>query len=288
MGRVRRISCGMRNLSATRGPDRLIARIAARQHGVISRRQLVDAGLTKFAIHRRAQAGRLHRIHRGVYAVGHPGLSPEGKWMAAVLACGEGALLSHRAAGALWQLLPPPSQIDVTVSGHAGRERRDGFVVHRSKTLGPADSTIRDRIRVTSPRRTLADLRAVLPKEEFNEAVRKAELRRLPVGPLAESDRARTRLESRFLSLCRRHRLPAPEVNVQIGADEVDFLWWNRRLIVEVDGWETHRTRAAFESDRARDARLAVLGYSVLRFTWRQVTEEPGKVAATARALLAD
>jgi very-short-patch-repair endonuclease len=206
--------------------------------------------------------------------------------MAAVLACGPGAVLSHRAAGALWQLLPPPSQIDVTVPGHAGRKRRDGFVVHRSRTLDASDCTFRDRIPVTTPARTVADLRNVLSREDFAEAVRKAELKRLPVSPPTESDRARTKLESRFLSLCRRHRLPEPEVNAPIDSYEVDFLWRDRRLVVEVDGWESHRTRSAFESDRARDARLAVLGFNVVRFTWRQVTEDGAAVAGTVRTLL--
>jgi very-short-patch-repair endonuclease len=228
----------------------------------------------------------MHRIHRGVYAVGHTGLSAEGRWMAAVLACGPGAVLSHRAAGALWQLLPPPSQIDVTVPGHAGRKRRDGFVVHRSRTLDASDCTFRDRIPVTTPARTVADLRNVLSREDFAEAVRKAELKRLPVSPPTESDRARTKLESRFLSLCRRHRLPEPEVNAPTDSYEVDFLWRDRRLVVEVDGWESHRTRSAFESDRARDARLAVLGFNVVRFTWRQVAEDGAAVAGTVRTLL--
>jgi very-short-patch-repair endonuclease len=276
----------VRRKSATASPDRLIARIAARQHGVISLAQLIGTELSDSTIRRRVKASRLHRIHRGVYAVGHRGLSNEGWWMAAVLACGEGAVLSHWAAGALWQLLPPPSQIDVTVPGNGGRKRRNGFVVHRSRTLRTEDRLIREGIPVTTPARTLADLRAVLPREEFNEAVRKAELRRLAVGPVLEGDRTRTKLETRFLALCRRHRLPEPEVNIQIGPDEVDFLWPVERLVVEVDGWDTHRTRAAFESDRARDARLSVLGYRVIRFTWRQVTGEPRAVAATARRLL--
>src|SRR5215208_6218146 len=148
----------MREESAIPRADRAIARLAARQHGVVSFHQLICAGIDRNGIWRRVKAGRLHRIHRGVYAVGHPGLSKEGWWMAAVLAAGKGAVLSHRAAGALWQLLPPPSRIDVTVPGHGGRKPRDGFVLHRSKTLRVAECTIRDRIPVTTPARTLADL----------------------------------------------------------------------------------------------------------------------------------
>ena len=189
MGPSWRLIVGMRRESASGDPDRLIARIAAGQHGAVTFQQLMGTGLSDGAIRRRLRAGRLHRLHRGVYAVGHPGLSKEGWWMAAVLGAGEGAVLSHRAAGALWQLLPPASQIHVTVPGYAGRERRNGFVLHRSGTLRSEDCTIRDRIPVTTPERTLADLRRILPRGEFNEAVRKAELRRYPVDVGLPSDR---------------------------------------------------------------------------------------------------
>ena len=135
--------------------DTRIARVAARQHGVVAADQLYMAGLTPQMVKTRVRNGRLHRIHRGVYAVGHPGLSREGSWMAAVLACGKGAVLSHRAAGALWRITTAPEVIDVTVPGNAGRGHRDGIRIHRSSTLAPGDCTARDSIPVTKPARTL-------------------------------------------------------------------------------------------------------------------------------------
>jgi very-short-patch-repair endonuclease len=145
---------------------------------------------------------------------------------------------------------------------------------------------LRDGIPVTTPARTLADLRPLLSAAQFSAALREAEFLRLPVEDRIESDRARTDLEQAMLALCRRHRLPHPEVKVKIDRFEVDFLWRDRRLVVEVDGWESHRTRSAFEEDRARDVRLAVRGYEVVRFTWRQVTEDARAVAQTIRLLL--
>jgi very-short-patch-repair endonuclease len=132
----------------------------------------------------------------------------------------------------------------------------------------------------------LDDLRRVLSAKEFAAALREAEFLRLPIGDRFAPDRTRTELESRLLSLCRRHRLPKPEVNARLERFVVDFLWREQRLIVEADGWESHRTRSAFEADRARDARLKVLGYEVLRFTWRQITSHPRGVARAIRALL--
>jgi very-short-patch-repair endonuclease len=266
--------------------DAVAARVAARQHGVITLRQLGAAGFTSRMVETRVRRGTLHRIHRGVYAVGHPGLSGEGSWMAAVLACGKGAVLSHRAAGALWRITTAPEVIDVTVPGNAGRGHRDGIRIHRSSTLALGDCTARDAIPVTKPARTLEDLRRTLPPRDFAAALREAEFLRLPIGDNFEPDHTRTELESRFLALCRRYRLPKPEVNVRVGRFKVDFLWRDQRLVVEVDGWESHRTRSAFEDDRARDARLKLLGYTVIRFTWRQLTDDPGGVAATVRALL--
>lgn len=243
--------------------------MAARQHGVVTRRQLLTVGVLPSGISDRVDAGRLHRIHRGVYAVGHPRLSNEGLWLAAVLACGETALLSHRSAAELWRIMPterrqPGGQaasdgpVDVTVAGDGGRMQRRGIRVHRSITLSVADSTTRAAIPVTNPARTLQDLRSVLPSQQLARALREAEYLALPIGKVFEPDRTRTDLEGRFLALARRHRLPQPEVNVQIDRYVVDFLWRAQRLIVEVDGWQAHRMRLAFEEDRARDARLKI------------------------------
>jgi very-short-patch-repair endonuclease len=295
----------MPNKSANRARDAAIARVAARQHGVITRRQLLAVGLFPSGISDRVKAGRLHRIHRGVYAVGHYRLSNEGRWIAAVLACGEDAVLSHRSAGQLWGILRPRGRrlsmadsrgeglpIDVTVPGNGGRKRHRGISVHRSSTLTTAACTLHDGIPVTTPARTLADLRHVLSPARFASALREAEFLRLPVGDGAgrsgsTHQRTRTELEAMFMALVRRHRLPRPEVNVRVDRYEVDFLWRPQQLIVEVDGWESHGTRSAFEEDRARDARLTSFGYAVLRFTWHQVDEEPRVVARTIRTVLA-
>jgi very-short-patch-repair endonuclease len=132
----------------------------------------------------------------------------------------------------------------------------------------------------------LEDLRRVLPSKHFARALREAEFLGLPIGDGFKPDRTRTDLEAMFLTVARRHRLPQPEVNVRVDRFVVDFLWRPQRLIVEVDGWESHRTRSAFEEDRARDARLKLLGFEVLRFTWRQIEDEAAGVARTVRGLL--
>jgi very-short-patch-repair endonuclease len=285
----------MRSKGDNRARDAMIARLAANQHGVMTTAQLMKAGLSTGRISERAAAGRLHRIHRGVYAVGYPRLSNEGTWMAAVLACGDRAVLSHRTAAELWGMRRARRQsgargqvgpIDVTIPGTAGRKTRERIALHRSSTLVASDCTRRDGIPVTTPARTLTDLRAVISPPELAAAWREAEFLRLPIDEAPAGDRARTDLEAVFLALCRRHRLPRPAVNAGVDRYEVDFLWASCRLIVEVDGWESHRTRSAFEVDRARDARLAVLGYEVVRFTWRQVTADAAGVAKTIRALV--
>jgi very-short-patch-repair endonuclease len=276
----------MSNKSANPSVEAAIARLASRQHGVVSLAQLTAAGLHRSAVVRRTRKGLLHRIHRGVYAVGHAGLSNEGRWMAAVLASGDGAVLSHRSAAALWTIAPLPSVIEVMVPGDAGRRPRNGIRIHRSLTLLPSQTTRRAGIPVTKPSRTLEDLKRALPSDQFAAVLRQAEFLRLPIGEELEPDHTRSELESRFLALCRRHRLPKPEVNVRVGPFLVDFLWRSRRLVVELDGFGTHGTRSAFEADRARDIRLKLMGHDVVRFTWRQIVDGASAVAATLRTLL--
>lgn len=270
-------------------PDQAVAQIAARQHGVVAFQQLIAAGLDPSGIWRRVGAGRLHRIHRGVYAVGHRNLSHQGWWMAAVLACGEGALLSHRSAAMNWGLIRPcTGTVDVTVPTSAGRGRRKGIRIHRSTSLTREEATIRQRIPTTTPARTVLDLRRVLDREELQAAIAQAEIARLPIGRLPNflHEPTRSKLERRFLRLCRRYGLPQPEVNVKVGPYEVDFLWRDHRLIVETDGWETDRTRAAFELDRLRDAELKARGYEVVRFTYWRVVDDPDEVARVIGHLL--
>ena len=210
--------------------------------------------------------------------------------MAAVLALGEGAVVSHQSAASLWGFLPPrDGPIHVTVSGDNGRDRRLGIAVHRSHSLIAGVSTQRNGIAVTKPKRTLRDLHATSSLPVFRAAVRRAlDLRLISNDDLRDPDHlTRSELERHFLALCRRHRLPQPEVNVRLGPYEVDFFWRAEQLIVETDGYRHHGNRAAFESDRARDAYLQGQGFRVLRFTYRQLRDEPRDAAASLRALLA-
>ena len=274
-----------------------------RQHGVVSITQLRSCGLTKSSVSRRVAAGRLHQIYRGVYAVGHRGLNHRGRWTAAVLACGEGAVLSHAAAAALWGLLRPmDGPIDVSVPSQGGRERRSGIRIHRCTSLAldaEADSsriaggtrlrapvTVRHRIPVTTVQRTIDDLRGVVPPRLVRRARRQAELMGWRLEG-AEGRRTRSELEDEFLSLYRRFGLPLPETNAKVGRWEVDFLWREERVVVETDSFAYHRGSVAFEDDHARDLDLRGAGFTVLRFTERQLEEEPERVMVdVARALV--
>jgi very-short-patch-repair endonuclease len=278
----------MREESAN--PDREIANLATRQHGVVSSAQLEKAGIDKDGVTRRLRAGRLHRVHRAVYAVGHTKLTFEGRCMAALLAIGDGAVVSHYTAAALWGMLrPTDGPIHITLPGDGGRKRRRGIKVHRSSTFIVRFSISRDGIAVTRPARTLQDLHRSVSDEIYQRAVRRAlDLKLIKSADLRrEEDLTRSELERLFLALCRRHRLPQPQANARVGPYEVDFLWRDRVLIVETDGFRHHGDRSAFERDRARDAHLQSLGFRVLRFTWRQITDTPGLIAHTLRALLA-
>ena len=184
-------------------------------------------------------------------------------------------------------MLPPPAgdPIEVTVPTHSGRSRHRGIAIHRSVTLTSELTTRRSAIPVTRPARTLCDLRRTVPPGPFQKAARRA-LDLGLVSPAAlgpDPDLTRSELERMFLKLCRRHRFPSPEVNARVGPYEVDFLWRELALIVETDGFRHHGSRAAFESDRARDAHLQALGYRVLRFTYRQVRESPAAAVASLR-----
>jgi len=267
--------------------DMWIAKRAALQHGVISLTQLHDAGLSDTAISKRCRSGRLHRLHRGVYAVGHTAPSNERRWMAAVLTLGDGAVLSHRSAAALWELLPSTDgPVDISLPSRSGRRRRQGIRIHRPESLRPQETTRRNGIPVTSPARTLADLRYVVSEGALRRAIRQADFLGLPIGPDIEVDGTRSELERRFLWLCRRHHLPKPAVNMRIGGLTVDFCWVAQKLIVETDGYQAHRGRAAFEDDRDRDLKLRAVGLEVQHLSYRQVFEEPDEVIAVLKPLL--
>jgi very-short-patch-repair endonuclease len=284
-------------------PDREIAGVAATQHGILTTAQLVACGLSRAAISKRAQGGRLFSVHRGVYALGHSALSVEARWHAAVLASGPGAVLSHGSGAALWGLLRPvDGPIDVSVPSQAGRARRRGIRLHRCASLahaslvipGPGASaeeplpatTRRDGIPVTAPWRTLEDLRGTVAPKLYRHAVRQAELRRFALPPTTPRDRTRSDVERDFLGLCRRQRLPRPQVNLPIRRWTVDFVWAAERLAVEVDSWATHGASIAFEDDHARDLELRRCGFTVCRYTETQVYEQPRLVAADLRERL--
>lgn len=289
----------------------MVAEIARRQHGVVSIRQLRSAGLSDDAVLGRVRAGRLHRVYRGVYAVGHRAGSLEAQWIAAVLATGAiggvrdeersgtttildhwGAAVSYRSAAVLWGLLPgTEATVDVSVRGNGGKAKRPGIRVHRHISLAPDVVTLRKGIPVTNPARTIADLRraslgaeSLISPRELRRAIRQAEVLGLPLGDDVTGDRTRSDLERAFLRLCRRYGLPEPEVNIRIGPHLVDFLWRRRRLVVETDGYAYHRGKAAFEDDRARDLDLRARGFDVLRLAENQIEEDARRVAEVVAA----
>ena len=280
--------------------DRLVAALAARQHGVVEHEQLRGLGLTPSAIARRVRAGRLHPLHVGVYAVGHPKVSAAGRRLAAVLACGRGALASHETAGDLWNIRPSASaRIHVTVPTTAGR-KRPGIIVHRTTTLRDEHVASVDGIPVTSVSRTLADLARTLDAASLRKTIERADrLNLLDVSALPTTKRLqralaeahfgdlRSDLESDFLAVCRAHDIRTPETNVLLEGHTVDFLWREERLVVETDGWEHHHDRAAVRRDHRRDAALARAGFLVLRYTHHEVNHDPGTPAGEVRAFLA-
>jgi very-short-patch-repair endonuclease len=293
-------------------PDRAIAAISTTQFGLITRHQLVGLGLRRGAIDHALARGRLTAVHRGVYAVAQLALAPLGKELAAVLACGGAALLSHHSAATVWGFEPPrEGEIDVTVVGRDAGRRRVGIRLHRIFEIDRHDLRCRQNVPITAPARTLLDIAGDLSERELErafddglarrilsrQAVRAALVRaprRPGCGRLEElaSSRERTTTitrsvaEERFLALVRRGRLPEPEVNVRIGRYVPDFLWRAARLIVEIDGYAFHSSRRSFERDHERDLELRAVGFDVLRFTWRQIVEEPEFVLVRlARAL---
>jgi very-short-patch-repair endonuclease len=291
-----------------RSPPSVVARLAARQHGVVRVDQLYDVGLDKHAVARRVAAGWLHRLYPRVYAVGHLALTARSRQLAAVFAYWPGALLSHRSAAALWGVLRQASRIEVTAP-RACRPRR-GIVLHRSRVIDDEDRAVVDAIPVTSVARTLVDL-AEGPERYLAAAVREAEVRQL--FDLRAVDRTLERLpgrrgqdvlqralaayrpdsaftrsgaERRFLEICRDHGLPIPQANVWIAEFEVDFYWPDARLAVELDSPTFHMTVHAFHADRRRDRVLAARGIQVVRVTLDDL-ERPAELARELRRIRA-
>lgn len=242
---------------------RTAAKIAVRQHGVVARRQLLGAGVSKRRVERMVSDGRLIWLHRGVYAVGHRAIGEKGRAMAAVLACGPGAVLAGRWAAALWGLVRwPRGNVEVIAPNSRSRP---GIKVRRS-ALNAREVTWHHGIPVTTAARTLRDL------GDPPRLVAEAQVKRLIPTP-AEGI-TRSELERRFLRVVQEAGLPRPLTNHQVEGFEVDAVWLQQRLVVELDGWEFHRTRAAFERDRERDAVLMLAGWRTMRITARGMDAE--------------
>lgn len=293
--------------------DGAIADLARRQHGVVSRAQLLEFGMSARAIEGRVDRRVLHCIHSGVYKVGYRRISRKGRWMAAVLASGPGALLSHRSAARLWSLLPPGDEWPEVTSGRGHRSRRRGIIAHEA--LVPQDErAVVDGIPVTSPFRTVFDLAAVLDRRGVERAWHEAEVRglrdrvslpvlleRYPGRRGARSLRAlleapepvgftRNDFEEAFVALVDAHRLRRPRMNGTLAMRgrffEIDALWEDERVAVELDSRSVHGTNKNFESDKRRDRILLAEGWRTVRVTWRQLQDEPDEVAADLREAL--
>jgi very-short-patch-repair endonuclease/predicted transcriptional regulator of viral defense system len=298
---------------STYGVDRSISALAEGQHGVVARRQLLEMGMSRRAIGGRLERGLLHPVHLGVYAVGYRRISLEGRWMAAVLACGSGAVLSHRSAGQLWGILPR-TNVRPQVTRPTAFRTRPGITAHRARI--PEDETTRiDGIPVTGLARTLLDLAAILPPRQVEQALNEAEvlgltdrlslpqlLARYPrrhgtaflrtelQGDPILRGITKGELEARFKALLDAADLPRPRLNADVAVQgrffTVDCLWQEQRLIVELDGRAVHGTPRAFERDRERDRLLMVEGWRVVRVTWRQLRDDSAAVLADLRRLL--
>jgi very-short-patch-repair endonuclease len=295
---------------APRSADAVLATLAGRQHGVVTRRQLLAAGVGRRAIERRVEWGLLDPLYRGVYALGRRALRREAWWMAAVFAAGPGAALSHRSAAELWRMRNGSrARIEVSVPRHRRSTAR--LLLHQ--VVLPGDEvTVERGIPVTTPARTLLDLAAVVSPDHLEAAFDEAEHRRLTsptsldallarypgrrgtqaARRVLENHRrngetvTRSLLERRFLSLIDAHGLPRPRVNRSGDHGELDATWPEQRVVVECDGFAAHGTRRAFEEDRARDRALQVAGWRVVRITWRQLTADGDEIARQLAALL--
>jgi very-short-patch-repair endonuclease len=285
-----------------------LSALARRQYGVVTREQLRCLGVGDTGIRERVRTRRLHRLHRGVYALGHDALKREAHWLAAVLACGPGAVLSHASAAAHWGIRQSAAaNVDVTVPARSGRTRRKGIRIHRSARLSEEETIVHEDIPTTTVARTLLDLADTLPTQALKRTIAEAEyLRLLDMTSLiavveanpgrrgkrvlemaqAEPEWTRSELEQRFLEMVSRRGLPRPVVNTIIEGYEVDFLWPDDKVIVEVDGRGAHGTRDAFERDRLRDRRLLRAGYRTVRVTDLGLRYDEDAIAADLEALV--
>ena len=298
----------MQSRSDTPHRNGALAGLAARQHHVVDRGELRALGFDDGAVSRRVAAGFLTRLYPAVFVVG-PVLTREGRFLGAVKACGEGAVLSHRSAAILWDLHKSASaRIDVTVPFTSGVRSTKRIRVHRARR--PIETTTRDGIPVTTVARTLADLAEVVERRPLEKALEQAErlglldvraidavadaqpgrrgpalVRRL-VRAHATHGMTRSALEDAFLALCDRHGIPRPAVNARVEGMEVDCVWPQARLVIELDSWHWHGNRRAFRGDRTKSRRLTLLGWTVVRITDDELDDDPAAVAAAVQALL--
>lgn len=287
-----------------------LADLAERQYGLATYRQMRNLGLSNGHIHRASKASRLRRVHRGVYAVGHKRLSRHGHCLAAVLACGDGAALSHRSAAWLWGFLPSfPAEAEVTVPSQGHRRR--GIRVYRTAGMPQSDFTILEKIPATSAARTLFDLAGVVSTRDRERAIDRAKRTgqldllaldailarrgRRPEAQLVRNaldlyrkpihDRARSELL--FLQALENEGLPLPVFNCWVEQWEIDAYWEAERFAVEVDGWETHGSRQAFEDDRLRLEEMKLAGIDCIRISARRIETHPKQVAQRIGTFLA-
>jgi very-short-patch-repair endonuclease len=273
----------------------------------VARSQLLELGVGSRSIEHRIAKGRLHQLWRGVYAVGRPEVSREGRWMAAVLACGPTALLSHRSAAALWRIAPAPQAGPIEVVVGVFRQRSE-IRVHRRCDLGPQHRRQVAAIPVTDPVSTLVDLASCTPEWRAEQAINEADrldlvdpeaLRRAiaELGPRPGMARMRkllgldaltdTGLERKLLAIVRAASLPLPETQVYVNGYRVDFYWPDLRLVVETDGWRHHRTPGEQATDRRRDQAHMTSGLTTVRFGEDQVRYESGYVRRTLATVIA-
>lgn len=279
--------------------------VAGQQWGVIGADQLRDVGVGPSMVKRWRARGLLHERHPGVYLFGHESVPIEGALVAALLHAGPDAVLSHATAAWWWRLIPhPPETIEVSSANDV--KSTDGVIVHHPRRIS---GTRHRRLPVTTVAQTLLDFASQASKEQLRLALAEAEYRdllnvdevRAVLGRGRPGSRAlrkaiarhepryawaRSRLERAFLDLCRRHRIPLPQLNVTVNGWLVDAVWPEQRVVVELDGYRNHRTRAQLERDHERDLQLRAAGYTVVRYTEAQVRDQPKKIAADLRALL--
>lgn len=305
-----------------RGTEAVVAELADRQHGVVSRGQLREVGVGDDAIDRAVARGRLHPVFRGVYAVGRPGVGERGRMRAAVLACGPGAVVSHRSAAALLGLIDRgPVVVDVVAPGERGAAI-DGIKAHWAPDLRREETGRVAGIPCTNPARTFVDLAGMVGAHTLRGAFEVAAFKglldldaieailgqrrrrgaptlravlgewRAAASALPSTPHLRSPFEAKLLPLLATSGLPMPKVNAPVqtpgGRLEVDLLWPDHRFAVEADSRRHHSNDLAFDRDRWRDRELLRAGYVTLRVPWRHAEEEPEAVLDAIRARLSD